>query len=44
MSQILYRWHPLTADPNNLARDLYALLEWLLDGEDPPPGRILRVD
>jgi hypothetical protein len=42
--QILYRWQPKTADPETLARDLYALIAWALDGEDPPEDQVLRVD
>lgn len=42
--QILYRWRPQTEDPNNLARDLYALVDWVLDGEDPPAAQTLTVE
>lgn len=44
IQQILYRWRPLTEDPQNLARDLYALADWLLDGDDPPEGQVLIID
>lgn len=33
---LVFRWQPRTEDPNNLARDIYALIAWVLDGDDPP--------
>lgn len=36
------RWRPLTEDPNNLTRELYEILEWLLSEEPPGPGVVIR--
>lgn len=38
---ILYRWRPVTEDPENLMRDLWRLVEDVLDG-DPLACPILR--
>lgn len=35
VQQLLFRWKPMTEDPNNLARDVYELLEWILDADEP---------
>lgn len=33
--QLVYRWEPKTEEPIYLVRDLYTLIAWVLDDNDP---------
>lgn len=35
VAQLLNRWHPQTDTPSALAREIYELIAWVLDGESP---------
>jgi hypothetical protein len=39
--QLLYRWQPMTSNPDNLVRDVYALIAWVLEEEDPTCPRLI---
>lgn len=41
ITTLLFRWKPFADDPNDLGRDVYRLLQWVLD-EEYPTCKLLR--